>query len=307
MSRGAALAAHGTRLPYHPPLDWSTLLHYLAARTAAGVERVSDGGYERVVRHGHALALIDVRDAGDGGLTLRVRSDPSVLEALCADAAARVRGLFDLDAEPAAIGARLACDPRLGARPGLRVPGAWDGFELAVRAVLGQQVSVRAATTFAARLMQLCGEPLPPADEVAEAARALGLTHTYPTPQRLAAADLSSVGLTRARQETLRRLAAAVAEGTLRLTRGGDIAATVARLCELPGVGAWTAQYIALRALRDPDALPVEDLGLRRALARDGRPLSARELHRQGEAWRPWRGYAAMALWMGAAQPVPHR
>lgn len=287
------------RLAYEPPLDWETLLRYVGGRAAPGVESVAGGAYRRTLRTARGPAYVELRDAGDSRhLTLRVAGAAGdVGDGACEEWTRRARRLFDLDADPAPIHAHLARDRRLGARPGLRVPGAWDGFELAVRAVLGQQVSVRAATTFAGRLVRACGDALP--------AGQAGLTHLYPTPERLATADLSGVGLTRARQETLRRLAAAVARGELRLEPGGDHAATLARLLALPGIGAWTAQYVALRVLRDPDALPVEDLGLRRALAPHGPPLSAAALRRAGEAWRPWRSYAAMALWMGAAAPRP--
>jgi AraC family transcriptional regulator of adaptative response / DNA-3-methyladenine glycosylase II len=206
----------------------------------------------------------------------------------------RVRRLFDLDADGEAIARHLRRDARLQPfvpRGGsLRVPGCWDGFELAVRAVLGQQISVAAATTLSGRLATRFGEPL--------AELTPGVTHLFPLPERLADADLARIGLPRARAATLRGLARAVADGSLALDGSVSVEATVAGLQSLPGIGAWTAQYVALRALGDPDALPASDLGLRRALARDGRPMAERELEHAAQAWRPWRGYGAMALWI---------
>lgn len=307
-ARSVAADTCTRRLAYRPPLDWHRLLGYLAVRAAPGVETVAGDIYLRTLRvDSTSAALVEVRDAGDGRhLTLRVHGATRATRTTRDEWALRARRLFDLDAEPDVIHAHLARDRRLRASPGLRVPGAWDGFELAVRAVLGQQISVHAATTYAGRLVRACGEPLPAAPGAPRAAwaraREAGLTHLYPTPEQLAEADLSALGLTRARQETLRRLAEAVARGELRLAPGADAVQTRARLLALPGVGAWTAEYIALRALHDPDAWPAADLGLRRALARSGPPPSATELRRIAEAWRPWRSYAAMALWMACAE-----
>lgn len=282
------------KLTCRPPLGWNALLAYLGPRAFAGVEHVAGDAYRRTLDP--PPAWFEARPGARGrGVELRIhglRRDPA--PALRDDWARRARRLFGLDADPRAVRRHLARDPLLAPivarQRALRVPGTWDGFELAVRAVLGQQVSVRAATTFAGRLVAACGAPLP-RDTAAE-----GLTHRFPTPAALARADLSGVGLTTARQATLRALGAAVAGG-LRLDPESPRQATLARLRDLPGIGAWTADYIALRALRDPDALPDGDLGLRRALARDGRPLSPAALRAAAEAWRPWRGYAALALW----------
>jgi len=207
--------------------------------------------------------------------------------------APRVRRLFDLDADLGPIASQLRRDPALAARlrrrPGLRVAGAWSGFELAVRAILGQQVTVAGATTLAGRMVAACGTPLAvPVGSV----RALS-----PVPAALAAADLASIGLPRARAEALRALARSVRDGALDLEGGLDPDDAVRRLEAFPGVGPWTAQYVALRALGAPDAFPASDLGLRRALGNAGAPLSTRALERRAEAWRPWRGYAAMLLW----------
>jgi AraC family transcriptional regulator of adaptative response / DNA-3-methyladenine glycosylase II len=208
---------------------------------------------------------------------------------------ARVRRLFDLDAEPEAITGVLARDKRLApsirARPGLRVPGAIDGFELAVRAVLGQQVSVRAATTLAGRLTAAFGEPAPPDSH--DGSR---LDRLPVTADRLAAVspdDVAAVGMPLSRARTVVELARAAAGGTLDLRPGADPDATITRLIELPGIGPWTAQYIAMRALHWPDAFPATDLVIRRVLGNDAA--------RASERWRPWRAYAAMHLWAGPA------
>jgi AraC family transcriptional regulator of adaptative response / DNA-3-methyladenine glycosylase II len=200
----------------------------------------------------------------------------------------RIRAMFDLNADWTAIVQSLRTDPALARRmeadPGLRVPGCWNGFELTVRAILGQQVSVKGATTLAGRLVKTFGQPV-----CATAA----ITHLFPTPQILADANFSGVGLTGARAETIRALARAVCAGQLSFEAVTDSADFLARLCEIPGIGKWTAQYVAMRALGEPDAFPSSDLGLLRALDL----TSARELERRAEAWRPWRAYAAVHLW----------
>ncbi len=174
-------------------------------------------------------------------------------------------------------------------RPGVRVPGAVDGFEMAVRAVLGQQVSVSGATTLAGRLVDAFGEPLAHADG--------GLTHAFPTAERIAAADLRGMGLTGARASTLQTLARAVAHGRIDVSPRADRERTTAALLELPGFGPWTVAYIAMRALRDPDAIPITDLGIRRALDRLGIASTTTDRIARTQAWRPWRAYAAMHLW----------
>jgi len=211
----------------------------------------------------------------------------------------RLRRLFDLDADVQTIGEHLASDARLAplvaARPGLRVPGAWDAFELAVRAILGQQVSVAAATTLAGRLVAAHGVPLaaPVADDTLRA--------VFPEPAVLAAADLTTIGLTRARARALSRFAAAVVREPELLSPASSLDAAVTRLSALDGLGDWTAQYIAMRALREPDAFPASDLGVRRALeSAEGRP-SPRALLATAEQWRPWRAYAVLHLWLSHA------
>lgn len=201
--------------------------------------------------------------------------------------------MFDLNADWAAIVQSLRTDPMLAAQvesgAGLRVPGCWNGFELATRAILGQQITVKGATALAGRMVSSFGKPFSGAD---------GITHLFPTPDVLAHANLASIGLTGARAGTIRTLARAVCDGRISFDGVVDSDAFLSRLCEIPGIGKWTAQYVAMRALGEPDAFPSGDLGLLRAMALG----SSRELDRQAEAWRPWRAYAAMYLWRIASQ-----
>lgn len=298
-------AAVVLRLPYAPPYDWAAMHDFLAARAIPGVEQVCEGTYRRTLAIGGVRGTIEVAPC-EHAPVLRVAirvSDVAVLS----DVVARVRRVFDLEAEPRAIAAHLARDPLLAAlvaaRPGLRVPGGWDGFELAVRAILGQQVSVAGARTLAARLVAQHGEPL------ADASADGDLTHAFPTPARLADADPSSLGVPRSRGEALRALARAARDDARLFGTAQSLEDAVARLRALPGVGEWTAQYVALRALREPDAFPADDLGLQRALAgEDGRRPAARELASRAEPWRPWRAYAAQHLWTSdAGAPVRRR
>jgi AraC family transcriptional regulator of adaptative response / DNA-3-methyladenine glycosylase II len=288
------------RLTYRPPLDAPALLGFLAARAIPGVEQVVGDSYRRTVRVGPNAGTIALRASEEGFVSLRV-SLPSLdgLPALVA----RARRIFDLDADPLPIAAQLQRMPALSARvarsPGLRVPGAWDPFEIAVRAVLGQQVTVRGASTLAGRLVERFGEPLATAYPDA-------LTHLFPRAERLAEGDLAQIGIPRARAEALRGLSTAVASGALVLDAARGLEDLVARMVALPGIGAWTAHYVALRACGEPDAFPASDLGLRRALAGSGAPLSERALHAQAEAWRPWRAYAALHLWRGGSDEDAH-
>ncbi len=273
------------RLPYRAPLAWDELVGFLGRRAIPGVERVSGESYARTVDVRGRPARIEVRRAPDEA-HLRL-SAWGVAGADLFAMVTRVRRLFDLDADPGRIDAHLAEDPRLApsvrARPGLRVPGAWDTFEIAVRAILGQQVSVAGATTLAGRLVERFGRPIPGAAD--------GLTHLFPTPEALAAADVASIGLPRARAAAIVGLARATAEGRRPLE---PVEGPVA----LAGVGPWTAAYVAMRGGRDPDAFPAGDLVLRRALAGAGQEApSERAVMLLSEAWRPWRAYAAMHLW----------
>lgn len=299
---GAAAAAAGDglslRLASTTPYHWPSMRAFLAARAIPGVEEVAGDEYRRAIAVDGATGVLAVRPAPAGGLITSIRL--SRLAPLAA-VVGRVRRLFDLDADAAAIDAQLARDPllapRVAARPGLRVPGAWDPFELAVRAILGQQVSVAAARTIAGRIAALHGE------RIAAPEGWPGLV--FPGPERLAEARLDGVGLPRARAAAVAALARAAAADPSLLRPAGDLAATVARLAELPGIGPWTAQYVAMRAFGEPDAFPGGDLGLLRALARRGVRPSAAALARRAEAWRPWRAYAALHLWAGDPTPAP--
>jgi AraC family transcriptional regulator of adaptative response / DNA-3-methyladenine glycosylase II len=287
------------KLPFTPPYDWAAMVEFLSPRAIPGIEQVEADRYRRTFAIGMARGVVEVRPApGRNHLLATIHtSDVAVL----ATVVARLRRVFDLDADIAAIDAHLAADARLAqavrARPGLRVPGAWDGFELAVRAVLGQQVSVRAATTFAGRLVAIHGEPLC-------LAAPEGPDRVFPAPDAVGAADLTAIGLTRARAATLSALGHAMAADPGLLRAYETLEETVAKLGALPGIGPWTAQYIAMRALREPDAFPASDLGLMRAMETDGQRPSPAQLSAIAEAWRPWRAYAALRLWMqGPAAP----
>jgi AraC family transcriptional regulator, regulatory protein of adaptative response / DNA-3-methyladenine glycosylase II len=286
---GAGGGEVAVRLAYRPPLDWARTIAFLRPRATPGVEVVEHDRYRRTVRVNGSPAVLEVRLVPDQSHLLLVLRPTTA--ARLDGVVERAQRIFDLGADPVAIGAHLRQSADLAAlvrrRPGMRVPGAWDGFELSVRAILGQQTTVRAATTRAARLAAAFGERYEAGD---------GLTHLFPTAASLAEADLGPIGATRAQARSVRALAAAVAAGELAIEAPTGLDELVERLRRLPGIGPWTAQYVAMRACGEPDAFPAGDLGLRRA-AGNGRPLSARELSRRAEAWRPWRAYAAMYLW----------
>lgn len=273
------------RLHYRPPYAWKSLLEFFAARATPGVEAVEGSAYWRTISlHGHDGYFAVYPRASEDALELRLQfKEPQLLFAIVE----RVRAMFDLDADWQAIAARLRTSPRLVEAvrryPGLRVPGCWDGFELAVRAIVGQQVSVRAATTFAGRIAKFFGRSI---------AAEHGLTHVFPTAESLAEGDLTTVGITKARAATIKALARAVASGEICFERVVDVNEFVSRLCSVPGIGEWTAQYVAMRALREPDAFPAGDRALLAACRGNGRALLE-----QSQAWRPWRAYAAMYLW----------
>ena len=295
-SAGSTASRVTLRLPYRPPYDWAGVLAFLAPRVIPGVESVENGVYRRTISLEGTQGIVQVSATAEAFLlaTITVERLPAL-----AAVAARLRHLFDLDAEPEPIAAHLARDPalanRLAAHPGLRVPGAWDAFELAVRAMLGQQVSVSAASTLAGRLAATFGQRL------AGPSPGGGLRILFPEPKALAHADVSSIGIPRARAAAISSLAAAVMRDPALLRTTNSVEQTVASLRTLPGIGHWTATYIAMRALRDPDAFPMSDLGLLRAMRRP-RPIpSPTALERRAERWRPWRAYAAMLLWLPAA------
>jgi AraC family transcriptional regulator of adaptative response / DNA-3-methyladenine glycosylase II len=282
------------RLSYRPPLPWTTMLAFLAGRATPGVESVADGVYRRTVRIGGEPAAVEVRpDPERSQVVLRVQASD---DARLIDVVERVRRLFDLGADPLRIATHLRRDARLrpviGKLGGLRVPGAWDPFELAVRAVLGQQVSVRAATTLAGRLVERFGTPVE---------LGAGLTRLFPLAADLADAPIETIGLPKARGATIRALAEAVASGALAFDASDGADALAARLCALPGIGPWTAEYVAMRALGEPDAFPAGDLGVRAALGNGDGPVATKEAATLAEAWRPWRAYAVMYLWHGHA------
>jgi AraC family transcriptional regulator, regulatory protein of adaptative response / DNA-3-methyladenine glycosylase II len=288
---GTASDAITVTLQYRPPYDWSAMLAYLAGHAVPGVELVRDGVYQRTAAVGAHRGWLAVA-ADPKRAALRAAISTSLAGAL-PTVVARLRRLFDLDARPAAIADHLARDPRLArhvrARPGLRVTGAFDPFEAAARAVLGQQVSVAAARTIGARLVERLGEPI--ATPHAE------LTRLFPdvaAVARAGARDLARLGLPASRWATLRGLALAVAAGDLSL-EAGEPDALVERLVGLPGVGRWTAHCLAMRGLGWPDAFPEDDLILRRALG----GISGRAARAVAERWRPWRAYGATHLWTG--------
>ena len=287
------------RLPYTPPYDWPAILAFLGQRAIPGVEMTTADAYRRTIAIGDAVGTIAVSiDRRKHQLSATITL--SRVHAL-ASVVTRLRRLFDLDADTTAIETHLGRDPRLAstvaARPGLRVPGAWDAFELAVRAILGQQVSVAGARTLAARLTEIFGRATPePAD---------GLSRLFPQPAALKDADLAIIGIPQARAKAIGALARAVVDDRDLLQPFGTLEETEARLCALPGIGPWTAQYIAMRALAAPDAFPTGDIGLLRALGVDGTRPTTPELAEIAERWRPWRAYAVLHLWMKDASKNP--
>ncbi len=283
------------RLRFRPPYDWKGVLAFLAARATPGVEVVEAGTYRRSISlngsHGCFEASLD---EAHHALVVRVQfGDPRSLFFIIE----RIRAMFDLNADWAAIAPSLKTDAVLArlveARPGLRVPGCWNGFELATRAILGQQTTVKGATALAGRLVETFGQPFSAAD---------GVTRIFPSAEILAGARIAGIGMPKARAETVRALARATSEGRITFDKVVDSDALLNQLCEIPGIGKWTAQYVAMRALGEPDAFPPGDVGLMHAL---GVP-NFHELDRRAEAWRPWRAYAAMYLW-SAGTATRHR
>jgi AraC family transcriptional regulator of adaptative response / DNA-3-methyladenine glycosylase II len=281
-------------LSYRPPFDWQGLVTFLSARALKGVEHVTDSCYARTVQLGSAKGWIRVTRSKDRDALLVefTHTLTPVLPALLA----RVRGLFDLDARPDVIARRLRKDARLALavrrNPGLRVPGAFDGFEMGVRAILGQQVTVRAATTVAGRFVEAFGEPVTtPMPE---------LNRLSPSPARVArtkVADIARHGIIASRAASILALAKAEASGQISLDGGvhHNPDAAIERLAALPGIGPWTAHYIAMRAMRWPDAFPKEDIAVRKNLG----GVTAREAEDLSQSWRPWRSYAVMHIWSG--------
>lgn len=276
-----------------PPYDWNATLSYLRERAIPGVESVSSVQYARTIEIDGVSGTVSVTHAAPNALRARIcfpklAALPVVI--------ARLRRLFDLGADPGAIGEHLSMDPMLARlvamRPGLRVPGAWDGFELAVRAILGQQITVPAATSLTGKLVRDHGEIIPAGSAAA------GLTHLFPSPRTLAAADLRQLGIPKQRATALASLSAATAADPSIFSARRSLDEAVLSLRSLRGIGEWTAQYIAMRELREPDAFPAADVGLLRAMAdMSGRRPTPGELLVRAQRWRPWRAYAAHHLW----------
>ena len=296
----AAIAESQTsvlQLSYRPPYDWKGILAFLAARALTGVEHVTDGSYARTVRLGQATGWIRVTQSKNKHVLLVefTHGLTPVLPALLS----RVRALFDLDARPDVIAKRLSRDARLAlavrANPGLRVPGAFNGFEMGLRAILGQQVTVKAATTIAGRVVGAFGEPIvTPVPE---------LNRLTPAPVRIARANVEDIarhGIVAARAKSI--IALAEMQGSRSLCLDGaahhNPEGSIERLAELPGIGPWTAHYIAMRALRWPDAFPKEDIAVRNNLG----GVTAKEAEVLSQPWRPWRSYAVMHVWRMAKQ-----
>ncbi len=270
------------QLSYRPPYAWNQMLRFFANRAIAGVEWVEQDCYQRLITLGDIRGWVKVTHGEKHKIDVEVKLNKS---ANTLEFVARLKNMFDLDCDPMAIEAGLQQDPKLqpwlAQHPGLRIPGGWDGFELAVRAVVGQKISVKAARTVLGRIVEVCGErqtldPLLP------------LQRFSPTPEQLFAADLSSIGLTNAKIETLKALARQVADKNLLLDGTADFEDTCRKLLLIKGIGAWTVEYIAMRALRNPNAFPATDLELKKQMLR---------LQLDSTIWNPWRAYAAILLW----------
>jgi AraC family transcriptional regulator of adaptative response / DNA-3-methyladenine glycosylase II len=285
------------RLGYRPPYDFAAMLAFFRGHAMPGLEQVDADSYARVFGPASAPGWLRLSAWPNGEHALRLQwhcPRPSQLLGVIT----RLRRMFDLDANPQAIAETFQDDALLGPlitrRPGLRLPGGWDGFEIAVRAIIGQQISVAGARTLASRTVQRFGQALP-------LGAIAGLDRLFPTPDVLAHADLQEIGLTRTRAATVRGMAQALLDGRVDFRPEQTLDHFVSRWIALPGIGEWTAHYIAMRALSDPDAFPAADLILRREAAIDGVMPSTKALTTRAESWRPWRAYAVMHLWRGWA------
>jgi AraC family transcriptional regulator, regulatory protein of adaptative response / DNA-3-methyladenine glycosylase II len=279
-------------LSYRPPFNWQRMLGFFEMRAIPGVESVAEGSYHRTVRINETTGVISVaRSASENALVLTVAlSDSRDLMSIVE----RVRRMFDLDANMTAIHEVLAGDPVLektvARLPGLRLPGAWDPFETSIRAVVGQQVSVKGARTVIGRIAAKAGPRFESADHPE-------LTHLFPTAHELNTCDLGGIGMPEARVRTIKALAEEVDHKRLSFVVKGSVSDFIQQLIRIPGIGDWTAQYIAMRAMGEPDAFPAGDLGIIKALRQGDQQLTLKQILERAEKWRPWRAYAAMYLW----------
>ena len=286
------------RLPYRRPFDWQGMLQFFRDRATPGVEQVLDDAYLRSISVNGQPGVVECRHLeNDSSVSLTLHG---VATAEIFQVVQRVREMLDLDAPVTEIAATLRADKDLKAlvrkSPGVRVPGAWDGFELTVRAILGQQVSVKAATTLAGRIATRYGTAIELPASLKDRVDSLTIGRLFPGPEKLMRARFNDIGLVRSRAETIRRLAAAVVHGDLSFDNAQDVHEFCESLTTIRGIGDWTAQYVAMRAMKSPDAFPASDLGLLNAIGKGERPKPV-ELLRRSEAWRPWRAYAALLLW----------
>ena len=303
ITTGYCLVMISIQLPYNAPWSWSQFHRHFALRLLPGIEALEPERYSRTVQVGDDVGWFSVRPLLPQSALELVISDS--LEQHASTLAMRVRKMFDLDADPIVITRHFASDPRLGplvaANPGLRLPSAFDPFEQAVRAIVGQQVTVKAAVTITRRLIERSGE-----NRLSQSAVGTnGLTMLFPGPQTLATAALENIGMPGKRVAALQHLSAAVAGGALELHVENGADALVSHLCQLPGIGPWTAEYIALRGFGEADAFPAADLGLLKSPLWGSDGISAKELLARSQAWRPWRAYAAVHIWESyAAAPI---
>jgi AraC family transcriptional regulator of adaptative response / DNA-3-methyladenine glycosylase II len=291
------------RIRYRAPYDWGSMLEFLRARAIPGVEVIKRDIYKRTIEISGEIGFIEVKHLPRKDSLCVTIYFPTV-QAL-QEIVNRVRRQFDLGADIETIEEHLSLDkelgPWVGQHPGLRAPGGWDGFELAVRAVLGQQVSVQAARVLAGKLVALHGKPVAHGETYPE-----GLTHVFPTARRVAGLASVGLGMPRSRMETLKAIARASGHDPGLFQPSGDIDQAVAKLLAVPGIGDWTAQYIALRAIREVDAFPGSDIGLLRGAAKVfGKPVTPKGLTQRAENWRPWRAYAAQHLWAADSTKMP--
>ncbi len=282
-------------LPYESGFDWAGMLAFIASRVIPGVESIQDNHYQRTFRLNDSRGWFKVTDCPQQNslqLKIYLEEGRQPLEQV----EQRIRSIFDLDTDMGPILQKFRKDPLLSpvvsAHPGIRLPGAWDPFEFTVRAILGQQISVKAATTLAGRVAVLCGPKC-------EDGYPEELMTFFPTAEEILRAGIEGIGITSNRQATIQGLASKVVAGKDFLSAEQGLKAFVDSMCELPGIGPWTAHYVAMRALKIADAFPDSDLGVRKALQENGQMPTQKQAIARAEAWRPWRAYATLFLWKG--------